>query len=140
VNQDQIQRIRASFDALTHRVPELVDRFHTRLLAQQPLLRAMFPRDLASHKQDFAAGLRLVVKNLDRLDTLTPTLMDIGARQSRLGITPKHYGVARETLVSTLREMAGPAWNDALTQDWTEALSGVISMMVVGASRARQVA
>jgi hemoglobin-like flavoprotein len=103
-------------------------------------MRGMFPRDLASHKQDFAAGLRLIVKNLDRLDTLTPTLMDIGSRQARLGVTPKHYGVARETLVSTLREMAGPVWTETHTQDWTEALSAVVSMMVVGASRTRQAA
>ncbi len=140
MNNEQVQRIRGSFDALTHRVPELVDRFHTRLLAQQPTLRAMFPRDLASHKQDFAAGLRLIVKNIDRLDTLAPTLMDIGARQSRLGITPGHYGMAREILVSTLREMAGPTWSEELSQDWTEALSMAISTMVLGASRSRQVA
>ncbi|MGE3106723.1 MAG: globin domain-containing protein [Phycisphaerales bacterium] len=140
MNQEQIQRVRASFDVLTHRVPELADRFHTRLLAQQPMLRAMFPRDLGPHKQDFAAGLRLVVKNLDRMELLTTTLMDIGARQARLGITPQHYGVAREVLISTLREMSGPAWDDLLTRDWTEALSAVVSMMVVGGSRTRQVA
>lgn len=140
MNQDQVQRIRTSFDLITHRVPELVDRFHTRLLAQHPALRAQMPRDLSSHKQDFAAGLRLVVKNLDRLDALAPTLMDIGARQARMGITPGYYGVAREVLISTLREMAGPAWTETLTQDWAEALNSVISTFVVGASRARQAA
>lgn len=137
MNDEQMTRIRASFDALTHRTPELADRFHTRLFAQNPALRPLMPRDLSQQKQDFAAGLRMLVRNLHRLDAFQLTVMDIGARQSRLGVTPGHYGIAREVLIVTMREMAGPVWTDELTVDWNEALSSIVSLMVVGAARAR---
>lgn len=132
-----MNRIRVCFDALTPRTPELADRFYTRLFAQHPPLRVLFPRDLTQHKQDFAAGLRLVVKNLHQLDTVRGTLMDIGAKQSRLNVTPGHYGIAREVLLSTLREMSGPVWSEELTQDWAEAINSVVSLMVLGAGKAR---
>jgi len=137
VNEQQINRLRASFDAITPRTPELADRFHTRLLAQNPGLRPMFPRDLNQQKQDFAAGLRLVVKNMHVLESLEHTLLDIGARHARAGVTPGHYGVARDVLIATMREIAGPAWTEQLSQDWSEALNGVISIFVVGAARSR---
>ncbi len=137
VTEEQISRIRACFDEMTPRTPELADRFHARLFAQNPQLRALFPRDLTVQKQDFAAGLRHVVKNLNRIEGAAAMFMDIGSRQARMGLTPGHFGVAREALLSTLRDMAGPKWSEQLEQDWREALSVVVSLMVVGASRAR---
>lgn len=137
MNQDQVQRIRSCFDAMAHRTPELADRFHTRLFAQHPALRAFVARDLSQHKQDFAAGLRLVVKNLHQLEAVRGTLMDIGAKQARSNVTPAHYGIAREVLLSTIREFAGPTWNEELALDWTEAINAAVSLMVLGAGRAR---
>ncbi len=134
---EQIDRVRASFNALMPRTPELVDRFHVRLFAQHPVLRALAPREIAVHKQDFAAGLRLIVKNVHRFETLEPTLKDIGARLFRAGVAPAHYGLAREVLLSTMREMSGQAWSEQTGQDWTEALNAVVSMMILGAARAR---
>lgn len=137
MTEEQIARIRTCFDEMTPRTPELADRFHARLFAQNPALRALFPRDLAMQKQDFAAGLRHVVKSLNRIEAAAPMFMDIGSRQARMGLTPGHFGVAREALLATLRDMSGPHWNEQLEQDWREALSAVVSLMVVGASRAR---
>jgi hemoglobin-like flavoprotein len=137
VTEEQIARVRACFDELTPRTPELADRFHARLFAMNPQLRPLFPRDLSSHKQDFAAGLRHVVRHLGRIDALTPMLMDIGSRQARSGLTPGHFGLARESLLATLRDMAGPRWTPELELDWTEALNAVVSIMVLGASRRR---
>lgn len=137
MTEEQIARIRACFDELTPRTPELADRFHARLFAQHPQLRALFPRDLTVLKQDFGAGLRHVVKSLHRIEAGAPMFMDIGSRQARLGLTPGHFGIAREVLLTTLRDMVGPKWTEQLEQDWREALSVVVSLMVVGASRSR---
>lgn len=137
MTEEQVARVRECFDALTPRTPELADRFHARLFALHPQLRALFPRDLASHKQDFAAGLRHVLRNLHRIDSLTPMLMDIGSRQARCGLTPGHFGLAREALLATLRDMSGPHWSPQLEADWTESLNAVVSLMILGAGRRR---
>lgn len=140
MTEEQFARIRASFNELTPRIPELADRFHARLFATNPQLRPLFPRDLAPHKQDFAAGLRHVVRHLDRLESVTPMLMEIGSRQARAGLGPGHFGMAREALLATLRDMNGPRWSPELERDWTEVLQSVVSLMVLGAGRARQAA
>ena len=137
MTEEQIARIRACFDQITPRTPELVDRFHARFFAQNASLRPLFPRDLSAHKQDFTAGFRHVVRNLHRLDAIAPMLMDVGSRQARAGLTPGHFGMAREVLLATLRDIAGPRWNEQVQQDWTEALNAVVSLRVVGASRSR---
>jgi hemoglobin-like flavoprotein len=140
VNSGQIDRIRASFALLTPRMQELVDRFHARLLVQQPDVRPVLSRDFTAIKQDLAAALRMVVKNLNRLEAIDASLLDMGARQARVGLTPRHYGVGREVLLTTMREMAGPAWTDQLTADWTEAMNAVVSILIVGGARARSAA
>jgi hemoglobin-like flavoprotein len=138
VTEEQIERLRACLAELAPRTPELADRFHARFFATNPQLRPLFPRDLTPQKQDFAAGLRHVVRHLSRLDAMTPAIMDIGSRLARTGLAPGHLGMAREALLATLRDMSGPRWSQDLERDWTDLLHAVVSTMVLGASRARQ--
>jgi hemoglobin-like flavoprotein len=63
--------------------------------------------------------------------------MDLGTRQFRAGVTPAHYGIARDLFLATVREMAGSAWSDELSTDIAEALNAVASIMIQGAGRAR---
>ena len=86
------------------------------------------------------ASLVLVIENIRAVEKLEKPLADMGRRHVGYGTQPEHYPVVRDTLVSVMADMAGDAWNDQLSADWTGALDFVASAMLAGAEQAQQVA
>ncbi len=137
MSPSQLDNIRWSFDLASDRAEELADRFYARLFAMQPVLRALLPRDPWQRARDLIAGLGLVIKSVGKLESVEHALMDFGAKAERTGITPQQYGLARQAIVSALRETLADQWTDALEDDWTEALNTAASVVVLGAGRSR---
>src|SRR5262245_38819472 len=129
------QIIHDSFSLLAPRTGELMDRFYDRLFAVAPGVRPLFPRDMRQQKQHLAVAVGLVAKNADRLESLTPALMDMGARHVKYGARPEHYPVVRDVLLDVLREMAGDAWTAEMNSAWTAALNAVAQAMLRGAQQ-----
>ncbi len=137
MTSQQIDRLQHSFKELSSRSEEFGKLFFARLFTKQPMLRALLPRDEWQRTHDLLGGLGIVVKNLHKLDAISHTLMDFGARAQRSGIMPMHYGLAREALLDTMHDLLGPQWTEELDADWTEALNAVSSVLILGAGRAR---
>lgn len=137
---DQIDRIRTHFKVVTPHADEMSRLFLTRLFTAGPAVRALFPRDAAARGQDLIASLGIVVKNLGRLDSIEHLFAEMGARHHRAGIEPQHYGIVRDALVASMRDVSGQGWDARIEADWLSVLNAVASMMIRGAGRARMVA
>ena len=124
--------LESSFALLSGRAQELADRFYANLFAQNPVLRPMFPKDLSDQKQKLIASLILIVKNLRSADKLLTPLHEMGERHETYGAQEAHYGVVRQVLTGVMADMAGPAWNEQLAQDWQSAIDMVASIMLEG--------
>jgi methyl-accepting chemotaxis protein len=133
---DQIQRIRAGFEALAPQAGNIVDRFYENLFSQNPGVRPMFPDDMSGQKKHLASAIALVVKHADNLEPIRSALMEMGARHVGYGAQPEHYPIVRDTLVATLGEIAGSAFTPEDAQAWTDALNAVASIMIEGAAQA----
>lgn len=127
-----IERLEASFKLLAPRAEELVDRFYTKLFAENPSVRSMFPDDLAEQKKKLLASLVLVVENLRSTEKLADPLKKLGGRHVKYNTQPEHYPIVRDTLVAVMAEMAGEHWNDQFNSDWLGALDFVASVMLEG--------
>lgn len=134
-----IERLISSFNLLAPRGQELVDRFYSHLFSQHPELRALFPEVMQDQKHKLLTALVLVVKNLRRVETLRPPLMDLGRRHAGYGAQPEHYAIVRDALVGVMAEMAGDAWSPQLDRDWNRAIDYVASVMLEGARSATAV-
>jgi hemoglobin-like flavoprotein len=133
----RLDTIRSSFSELSPHAEELGERFFARLFAAQPILRALLPRDHWQRAHDLSALLGLVVKNAARPESIQHELMDFGAKAQRIGIMPQQYGMARQALLDSMREVLGAGWTDDVAEDWTELLNVTASIVVLGAGRAR---
>jgi hemoglobin-like flavoprotein len=133
----QINAVRDSFKALAPHGDELAERFFDRLFERQPALRAVLPQDHWMRSRDLLTGLGTLVKNLHRLDAINHVLMEFGTRAQRAGVLPQHYGIAREIMLETMREMLGDEFGAELENDWRQTLTSVSSVVLVGAGRSR---
>jgi hemoglobin-like flavoprotein len=137
MDEHYIENVRASFKVVAFRGEELAEQFFTRLFQAQPGLRGMFPGDAWQRDRDVLTGLGTLVKNLHRVEAIGYVLEDAGIRCQRAGAQPHHFGVARDAMLASLKDMLGVKWDAELEAGWTEALNVALSMMIRGGGRAR---
>lgn len=131
-------------DAFAHVSPamhEVAERFYQRLFARQPRLRALFPDDMKSQADHFAAAIAAVVGHAHDLSEIDHTLRDMGARHVRYGATPELYDLVSAELVGAVgevseREQPG-SWTPAVAAAWARTLNAVAAAMLRGAEGAR---
>lgn len=138
ITPEQVQLIKSSFQAVAPRADELVEVFYAKLFARAPQLRPLFPDDMTQQKQHLLGAVKLVVVNIDNIETLEQPLMDMGARHVNYGASPDHYGVVRDTMVDAIASIAGDLWNDDLADAWSDALDVVAQIMIRGGEQAQQ--
>ena len=131
-----IDRLEKSFQLIAPRAQQFVDLFYHRLFTNAPQVKPMFPEDMSSQKKKLLASLVLVVNNLRSPEKLRQPLLDMGARHAEYGTQPEHYPVVRDTLLETMAELAGDAWSDQLTADWSGAIDFVAGVMIEGQQNA----
>ncbi len=137
MNEYHIEHVRSSFKVVAFRGEELAEQFFTRLFQMQPALRRMFSGDAWQRDRDVMTGLGTLVKNLHRVEVIAYVLEDAGCRCERAGVQPHQFGIARDAMLASLRELLGSKWNAQLEESWTEALNVAVSMMIRGGGRAR---
>jgi len=133
-----VARIRQSFDLLAPQADLLMSTFYDRLFAAFPPVRTLFPKDMTQQKKHLTAAIALVVKHADNLPAIEKPLLDMGARHATYGAKPEHYGLVRDTLLGTMKDLAGPAWTIQLQTDWTTAVNAVAGIMIRGAEEVVQ--
>ena len=133
---DAIDRIRASFTALTPQLGAVSATFYDRLFEVAPDVRRLFAPDMTRQRGHFEAALALLLRNVSMLEVLGPSLMALGAEHVSYGTRAEHYDVARECLIYAFRQHAGDAWSDELERDWHDAVTAVMQPMLRGAALA----
>jgi hemoglobin-like flavoprotein len=107
--------------------------FYERLFERNPASRALFPADMMQQYAHFHVALAILVSNLDHLDALAEPLRELGARHVGYGVRKEHYAEFRDTLLDVLAGCAAELWSPRLHEDWREALTRVIAIMLEGA-------
>ena len=133
---DAIDRIRASFAALTPQLGAVCATFYDRLFDVAPEVRRLFAPDMTRQRGHFEAALALLLRNVTMLDVLGPSLMALGAEHVSYGTRAEHYDVARQCLIYAIRQHAGDAWSDQLERDWHDAVTALMQPMLHGAALA----
>lgn len=124
-----------SFAAVAPKGDELVNVFYRNLFTDFPQVIPLFQHvEMTEQKKKLLASLQLVVANLRRPTKLVTALEEMGARHVDYGAQEAHYPAVGQTLLKSLSEVAGEAWNDELQQAWAEAYGKISDCMVAGAA------
>jgi NAD(P)H-flavin reductase/hemoglobin-like flavoprotein len=107
--------------------------FYSDLFLRNPGLREMFPIGMSHQRDRLLSALGRIVSQVDSLPELVPFVRQLGADHRKFGVEALHYPEVGQSLVATLRYFSGPAWNEALAKDWTDAYTLVAKVMVEAA-------
>jgi len=135
-----IEDVQSSF---AHVAPLLLegtaaDLFYDRLFALDPSLRPLFKEDMRTQKKALVAMLAAVVKGLDRLDELVPTVQALGRRHAGYGVRDAHYATVGAALLWTLEQGLGERFTPAAREAWTAAYTVLATTMQDAARELRE--
>lgn len=136
---DQIRRVRTSFSLLLPNAKEAAALFYANLFDADPSLRPLFRSNVEQQGVKLMQALGAAVGLLEKPEVLLPVLRQMGARHGGYGVKPEHYGVVGATLLKTLGQGLGDAF-DAETRSAWAALYAVVADTMIESGRPQMAA
>ena len=134
MNTQQIEIVQRTFELAAPMADQIADRFYERLFTMDPSLRALFHGNIQQQGNKLMTMLALVVRSLDRPETILEPARRLGERHVQYGVQPHHYATVGQSLLWTLAQLFGPAFTPEVEDAWTAAymlLAGVMQETVV---------
>ena len=132
----QIELVRSSFALVEPIADTAAQIFYRRLFDLDPTLRGLFAEDLTQQRRNLMQTLAVVVRGLDRLDTLTPAVEALGRRHTTYGVQVEDFETVGAALIDTLEEGLGEAFTGETRAAWCAAYA-ILSSVMIGARSAR---
>lgn len=104
--------------------------FYERLFTLDASLKPMFAgADMKEQRRKLMQAIAAVVNGADDLETLVPTLQQLGRNHARYGVIDRHYDTVATALLWTLEQGLKAAWTPAAQAAWIEAYTTVATVM-----------
>jgi len=138
---EKIALIRSSFALVRPHAELAASTFYGRLFEVAPQLRMMFKGDMKEQGRKLMMVLSVVVSNLDRLDSIVPTVQSLGRRHKDYGVEDSHYDIVGAALLWTLETCLAKVFTPATRAAWADAYDLLAQVMrAAAATSATQVA
>ena len=130
MTKEQIQLVKQSWEHIAPERLRIGELFYKRLFREAPELRYMFKSDTTIQEDKLLDMLSHIVKNLDRLETLSNHVTELAKRHNQYGVKPQQYAIVRRCLMSVLEELLGEYWNEEVKYAWVLAYHTLSSIMI----------
>ena len=126
---EQQHLIQTSWAQLTPIADQAAALFYARLFELDPALKPLFTGDMKTQGAKLMKAINLVVRSLDKLDSLLPALQALGQRHVGYGVQAAHYDIVGTALLWTLEQGLGDTFTAPTRTAWGEAYSRLATVM-----------
>lgn len=134
VTTAQIELIKETWSKVVPIADTAATLFYQRLFETSPHLAPLFDGvDLPEQRNKLVKAINMVVMSLERIDTLVPTIRELGQRHVGYGVEEAHYADVGAALLWTLATGLGDAWSEDAASAWTNAYRLLADTMIEGA-------
>lgn len=121
--------VRDSFAKIAPHAEAVAANFYDRLFIVDPSLRSLFKGNMSEQGRKLMTMIGTAVAHLDRLDTIVPTVQELGRRHVGYGVQPSHYQAVASALLWTLEQGLGDEFTPETRQAWVECYTILASTM-----------
>jgi len=133
-----VQAIRSSYELLKSNTDQVADLVYEILLTEFPDSKALCAgAEVEKIKKAFMDALTTAVENLDKPDSLTKFILDLGECYAAHGVQDFHYEWVGKSLLKAFRQYLGDQWTTDLQVQWGEVYGVLAEAMKVGARNAK---
>lgn len=126
---EQVQLIKASWAKVLPIKEIAADLFYGKLFELEPGVKTLFSGDIKEQGRKLMMLLNTVVINLERLDSLIPTVQELGRKHVDYDVKPEHYDAVGQALIWTLGKGLGDSFTDDVEAAWVEAYTTLATVM-----------
>jgi hemoglobin-like flavoprotein len=139
VTPNQINLIRDSWAKVEPIADAAAGLFYGRLFELDPTIRPLFAHaDIDKQGKVLMQTLTVVVKSLDKLDTIVPAVQALGRRHAGYGVRTRDFETVGSALLWTLEQGLGPAFDDDTREAWTVAYQTLATVMIAAMEAAEE--
>lgn len=125
-----IDLLEKSFQLVAPKGKELTEKFYQILFEDYPEVKPLFKNNNA---MKLLESLAFIVGNIRNQDKVVSYLRDLGKTHKSFKVKEEDYPKVGASLLKTLEEFAGDAWNDEIKTTWTDAYGLIQTTMLEGA-------
>jgi hemoglobin-like flavoprotein len=126
---EKIQLVQDSFAKVAPIADKAADIFYDRLFEIAPQVRPMFPAEMSNQKEKLMQTLGVAVSNLHQVETILPTVQELGRKHVGYGVKDEHYDIVGSALLYTLEKGLGDDFTPEVKDAWTETFTIVAGVM-----------
>ena len=137
----QQQLIQASFTQVAPIADQAAIIFYDRLFELDPSIRPMFAHtDMPAQRRNLMQTLTVVVKSVDKLETIVPAVEALGRRHAGYGVQPSHFATVGAALLDTLAVGLGEGFTPEVRDAWATAYAILADVMIGATGEEEEVA
>ncbi len=134
---NQIRLVQQSFEKVVPIKEQAAAMFYERLFAIDPPTRALFRGDMRSQGAKLMAAIAMVVRSLDRIETVLDDVRALAKRHIGYNVRDEHYATVGSALLWTLKKGLGADFTDEVRDAWAAAYGLLSAAMIAAAAEAR---
>lgn len=118
---EQIALVKDSWKKVEPISDTAAELFYGRLFEVDPSVKPLFKGDIKEQGEKLMKMITVAVNGLDKLDTIVPAVQALGKRHGGYGVEPEHYDSVGSSLIWTLEQGLGDAFDEPTRGAWLEA-------------------
>ena len=127
----QIEIIRETWQKVVPIGDVATELFYSRLFEIDPSVRPLFSKvDLPLQRRKLLQALNSVIESIENLESVVPTLQDLGRRHVGYGVKDAQYDSVGGALLWTLEKGLGEAWSEEAAEAWASAYALIANTMI----------
>lgn len=126
-------RIRATWALAAADAPRVGRLFYSNLFRIDPSTKPLFIGDLDLQGRKLTSTLSFIVDALDDPDTLGPAAIELAKRHVSYNVAPHHYSAVGASLITTLKQLLGPAFGPEDETAWRTTYGALSASMIAAA-------
>jgi hemoglobin-like flavoprotein len=129
---EQIKLVKKTWKILMGIDPRIIgDAFYSKLFADQPGIRKLFPSDMNQQYIKLVDMLSSIIMNLDHNPAIgLPDIAAMSKRHTDYGVKPAHYVMVGSALIWTLKKGLGSEWNQEIEEAWSDCYQSLADIMI----------
>lgn len=134
----QIELVQETFKLVVPIKEQAAELFYGKLFELAPEVKPLFTSDIVEQGKKLMATLGVAVSGLNNLDTIVPTVVELGRKHVDYGAEDEHYAVVAEALLWTLEQGLGEEYTPEVEDAWTAAYTILANVMTEAAGQRRE--
>ena len=138
MDSGQIDLVQTSFAKIRLIADTAATLFYGRLFELDPSLKAMFKTNMQEQGRKLMQVLGVAVNSLTRLETILPTVQELGRGHVAYGVKDEHYPTVGAALLWTLEQALGDEFTTEHHEAWLQTYNFLADVMINAAAEVEQ--